>query len=131
MNKGFGDDFWRNLPNGMALGQQTDYAIAKALGLARYVVSKARHRYGIAQCESRHCGRVGLRDNFPSDAELRRQNEASARRRALEVASAEVLTAGSGWMGGDFVDEDQIAEDRRRARHAYRVKAGRERRAQG
>ncbi len=81
---------WQHLPAPLVLGVQTDPEIGRALGCSRTAVKKARDRLGIPPAVG-HGGRPCKgADGGGSDEEIRRWNEAAARRRAAEVRCAEV-----------------------------------------
>ena len=109
---------WDALPGGLKLGYDVDEDIARAIGCSAGTVKKQRcamgikmlveHRGNYMHGEHKRCGKY-------SDNELRRQNQAAARRRAAEVAvdrrsGGGTLRSSAGWMGD--VPAEILAEQR-------------------
>ena len=115
---------WDNLPDGMDLATTSQTQIARRMGTTTAAVQRARRCRGIAPPNG-----ATERGRWPSDAELRRQNEAAGDRRAEEVRSVETVTGGSSWMGGSFIPERKLwgpdpetvrVNERRKAKAARR-----------
>jgi hypothetical protein len=104
---------WDALPGGMKLGHDVDEDIAIAIGCSAGTVKKKRRSLGIKMLVE-HRGRH-IRHGKYTDNELRRQNEAAARRRAAEVkgdfqAGGGTLRSSAYWMGD--VSTEILAEQR-------------------
>lgn len=95
---------WDDLPDGLRLGEDRDVAIARAIGCSSPSVRNERLRRGIPLRTTHHSHTLGRY----TDAELRRQNFASAMRRNFEIelqrrgygdSGGEALRSSAGWMG--------------------------------
>ena len=83
---------WLDLPDGLRLGVQSDAEIARRIGKTRAGVAHARQRLGIARAvEPGWPPGSSLHGRWPSDDELRRQNEEAGRRTASNACGI-VLT---------------------------------------
>jgi hypothetical protein len=65
---------------GYIVGEMPDDRIAKKAGCAVTVVSREREERGIPKCDRKNKG------NWPSNAELRRQNKEAGERREAELS---------------------------------------------
>lgn len=105
---------WDSLPGGLRLGYDLDKTIAKVIGCSDTTVKKHRQDLGIKMVVE-HRGGSGRCGKW-TDAELRRQNYASAMRRSFEVELARrgygdgALQSSAGWMGE--VAPEILAEQR-------------------
>lgn len=92
---------WDNPSRPVALGVDTDYSCSRAFRCTTLQVERRRREYFIPAPPHREEQGV-----WPSDEELRRQNEEAGERREAEVREQVLIRSSGGWMVGRMDRED-------------------------
>jgi hypothetical protein len=91
---------WTALRAPYQIGVTPDATVAQVLRCTPRAVARYREEHGIPSPPDRE-------EKWPSDDELRRQNEAAAEEREAEIRDAPLVSSSGAWMDGRLGPDEE------------------------